>query len=445
MKSDVKIIGVACLGVTIIAVLYVFLWERTRKRITNEAGSLQPKSVLGLQFSGRYIKNNVRLRFDPRKHPHFSSDSRDYYYNTYKTLLFPKEQDPFSTDRRLIANLKAGRDLSRTLGEIGRLEVAEALPFLIDLLGRSEDPSVLRTAAKLLAQFGNGAGVDFLIREYNNETLAPKKLLFDIITRYQLREYIPKMREILADEQKKGGSHGYYAARILAYFGDPFVVNYYLSELERIDRNFDDEDLGLLGNVNDSKLVAPLMKQFEISDRNRVKTAAAHALARQGMHEYEEFVIERALMGLTIPDLRADERAFQVWVNEHDGEDGSGIAKAVSCLSGLKSEGAARALESLAKERARYAQRAVAGLAKMATRSSRDALLRLAEMENGRESTDGVYLGNYLARALSLFRDSESEEAAISLFDMDKSKNLTFFLAESKGYDGLFTEKIKRW
>lgn len=140
-----------------------------------------------------------------------------------------------------------------------------------------------------------------------------------------------------------------------------------------------------------------------------------------------------------MPNAKKNPDQFQLWSSKNAGENGTGVSHAVSYLTEIGTAESVVALEAIAGSENIYSTKAIVGLAKMGTRASRDALLRLTE------EVRGTPRQNYLAKALSLYADDESTNAASSLFDWEKGKNLSLFLAETKGSAGLFDERIKRW
>lgn len=386
----------------------------------------------------------VRLRFDPSKHPFSSQEAADFYYSEYKKLLFPDVTDPSSWVDPILKDLAAKKNLNLTLGQVGRLEVVEAVPLLLDLLKFSEDSNIKRTAAELLTQFGRAEGIGYFLENYGNKEMMLHQALFDSITFYDQKNYLPQIKVILNREAQKVQWHGLSLARIVAHFRDQSALEYYLPRLNK-HINFDDKDLALLGNIKDDRLVEPLKRQFDQSTKTWAKVAAAYALAKQVGGEYEDFVVDKALASLEMPNARKEPEKYQEWRQKNGGNSGTGVSQAVSYLPELGTEKAVAALEQISEARNNYSKNAIIGLAKIETRESRDALVRLGQQELVRESSEGIYLGNYLAKALSLYDDSEANALASSLFKWEKGKNLSFFLAETKGSAGLFDERIKRW
>lgn len=408
----------------------------------NERTTGKQSSVSGENFEikngGKLLPGEVRLRFNPSKHPFSSKDAAATYYATYKNLLFPDASNPRLRDEDVLADLKNGKNLQLALGQVGELEIVEAVPYLLKFLKESKDPSIQRTSAKLLAQFGRSEGFDFLLENYGSIQLSSDQLLFEAVTFYKRKEYLPKIREMLAQEMEKGAWHGRSLAKILAFFGDDAALDFYLPKLMN-KPNFDDVDMALLANIQSEKLVAPLIKQYEESSKSWAKLAAAYALVKQGKIECQAEIIDTALLAISMPNAKEIPGHFQSWSSQNGGENGTGISDAMDYLPEIKTGESVRALEEIAAAETVYSKKAIVGLAKMGTRESRDALLRLSEKVRGTSRQ------NYLAKALALYADVESTAAASSLFDCEKGKNLSFFLAETKGSAGLFDERIKRW
>lgn len=411
--------------------------------VDNRGPSLTP--VAKEQKKGKALQSGeVRLRFDLSKHPFSSQKAADFYYSEYKKLLFPDMPDPSSWIDPILKDLAEKKNLNLTLGQVGRLEVVEAVPLLLDLLKSSENSDIKRISAELLTQFGRKEGIDYFLENYGNKEMMLHQALFDAITFYDRKKYLPQIDRMLNKESQKGQWHGLSLARIIAHFRNESSLDYYLPRLNK-HINFDDKDLALLGNIKDDRLVAPLKRQFDQSTKTWAKVAAAYALAKQVGGEYEDFVVDKALASLEMPNARKEPEKYQEWRQKNGGNSGTGVSQAVSYLPELGTEKAVAALEQISEARNNYSKNAIIGLAKIETRESRDALVRLGQQELVRESSEGIYLGNYLAKALSLYDDSEANALASSLFKWEKGKNLSFFLAETKGSAGLFDERIKRW
>lgn len=384
------------------------------------------------------LPGEVRLRFNPSKHPFSSVDAAEAYYAKYRSLLFPDAADSRLRDAEVLASLRSGKNLHLAIGQVGELEIVDAVPYLLKFLSKSEDPSIQRLSARLLAQFGKPEGYEFFLENYGSSKLSPNQLLFEIVTFYGREEYVPRIREMLTQEMEKGAWHGRSLARILAFFGDDAALDFYLPKLKG-KPDFDDVDMALIANIQSEELVAPLTRQHQESRQTGAKLAAAYALTKQGELEYQDEIIDTALLGINMPNAREHPVQFQSWSVQNGGENGSGISGAMGYLPEIKTVESVRALEEIAATENAYSIEAIIGLAKMETRESRDALLRLTE------EVRGTSRQNYLAKALALYADEEAAAAASSLFDSEKVKNLSFFLAETKGSAGLFDERIKRW
>lgn len=418
--------------------------KENNQKITINDRAESPKPVVQIKEKQNLKPGEVRLRFDPSKHPFSSKEAADFYYSEYKKLLFPDVSAPSSWFGQILEDVEDGNNLHLALGLVEERELIEATPLLLGLLKNSNDVNIKRKSAKILTQFGKDEGIKFLLNNYDDNDLAPQKLLHDLITQYGLANHLPEIKNLLTKEQTKGGAYGYYPARILAHFGDVNSLDYYLPNLEK-KINFDDKDLVLLGNIKDKRLIEPLQRQFDQSTKAWAKVAAAYALSKQIGGEYENFVVDKALASLEMPNARKEPEKYQEWRQKNGGNSGTGVSQAVSYLPKLGTEKAVSALEKISEARNNYSKNAIIGLAKIGTRASRDALVRLAQKEQARESSEGIYLGSYLAKGLSLYNDPEANALASSLFKWEKGKNLSFFLAETKGSKGLFDERIKRW
>lgn len=411
--------------------------ESGNERTTAKRPSVSGENV-EIKKGEKLLPGEVRLRFNPSKHPFSSADAAEVYYAKYKNLLFPDATNPRLRDEDVLADLKSGKNLQLALGQVGELEIVEAVPYLLNFLNESKDPSIQRKSARLLAQFGRSEGFDFLLEKYGSSELSSNQLLFEVVTFYKKKEYLPEIREMLTQEMEKGAWHGRSLAKILAFFGDDAALDFYLPKLKS-KPNFDDVDMALLANIKNEKLVRPLIKQYEESSKSWAKLAAAYALTKQGKLEYQTEIIDTALLGISMPNAKKNPDQFQSWVSQNGGENGTGISDAMGYLPEINTVESVEALEAIAAAETVYSKKAIVGLAKMGTRESRDALLRLTE------EIRGTSRQNYLAKALALYADEESTDAASSLFDWEKGENLSFFLAETKGSAGLFDERIKRW
>ena len=447
-----KYVLIGCFLVVLLLVILVLtkvsnqVQEKSFKETSNgiqtnmeeEIESMVLESEFKITEGSELLPGEVVLRFNPKKHPFSSQVSADAYYYTYRKLISSNSLGNHLVYDEVLNNLKNERDLESSLGQVGLLEMVEAVPHLVRFLNNTYSPRIQRKSARLLAQFGQSDGFEFLIDNYNSENLSVNQVLFETLTFYEQVEYVPRIREMLKQEMQKGEWYGRSLARILAYFGDESALEFYLPKLtNEIDIGI--TDIELLANIKSKSLAELLNHLYTNADNSLINLAAAFALTKQGEFEYQEKIVDTALLALSMPNPRHSPDDFQKWSSKHGGENGSGISAATRYLAQIPTLDSVGTLEVIASSGTAYSRAAIIGLAEMGTRESRDALIRLVN------EIRGISLQNYLANALVLYSDKEATAAALNLFDWEKGKYLSFFLAETKGSNGLFRERIKRW
>ena len=129
---------------SLLFVVVVFVLEGRGERALGGNGALAGLGVKaegasgGVGLGGALLSGEVRLRFAPSQHPFSSEEAASRYYARYRELLFPDLSNPGLVDVEVLAKLTKGEDLHLALGQVGDLEVVDAVPKLIDLLSSSD-------------------------------------------------------------------------------------------------------------------------------------------------------------------------------------------------------------------------------------------------------------------------------------------------------------------
>jgi len=390
---------------------------------------------------------NLLHRHDTSRDPKASLEAARDYYARREAMIRTFHGDG-QIDKPL-ARVKSGQgtvsELLTALGAIRRHETVEALPFVANLLTHNES-AVRRVAAKTLCWFGDKRGFDFVMSKMEGPDSEQWWGIFEEdFASQNPTEYLPRIKALLTS---KAGSRVdvYVAAQVLAQLGDADSARYLLPVIER-EPHMSVDTILKLTNVRDPSVTALMQKLSKDGSTNDVKLAADVVLASQGDVVAQQRLLEAAKRAIGLPQPEnADGTDKPGLKPKFIGEatpawDGNAVFALEHGMEFVDPAQAVPVLRDIAiqADNVRFSRTAIELLAKIGDEAARNALWEVARSVQAKKRTFEDTLFTTTGRALMLFGDPTSASLATTMFSGDKhGMEVSQFLAESRGWDGLF-------
>lgn len=344
-----------------------------------------------------------------------------------------------------LKGLRSGKDLMRWLGRVQTHEIIEALPLVAALLNHT-DSNVQQVAAKVLCAFGDKRGLDFVMSKIEGPDSANWWGVFQKdFASQNPTEYLPRIKALLTS---KAGSRVdvYVAAQVLAQLGDADSARYLLPVIER-EPHMSVDTILKLANVRDPSVTTLMQKLSNEGSTNDVKHAADVVLANQGDVAAQQRLLEAAkrVTGLPQPQNAdgTDKPGMKpaVFGEATPAWDGNAVFALEHGMEVVDPAQAVPVLRDIAiqADNVRFSRTAIELLAKIGDEAARNALWEVARSVQAKRRTFEDTLFTTTGKALMLFGDPTSASLATTMFSGDKhGMEVSQFLAESRGWDGLF-------
>lgn len=391
-------------------------------------------------------------RYDPARDPHSSTEAARSYYEQ-REKMFREYHGDGRIDRPL-AVVKSGEgtvsEIVTALGAIRRHETITALPYVAKLLDHS-DKSVQRVAAEVLCFFGDRRGFDFIFDQRKKEggfsnwhSLLEKVLVENGQTAYN--DELVKMMRGIGSSSMEQRVESYALAKLLARLGDASGLNIIAEIFQKYPPESPDSVIALEG------LSTPQAREIAADlalngGNDGVKQAAVIVLAKLGDESAQRQILEAARRVTGLPQPENADGTYKPGLKPKViGEvtpawDGNAVFALEHGMEVVDPAQAVPVLRDIAiqADNVRFSRTAIELLAKIGDEAARTALWDVARSVQAKRRTFEDTLFTTTGKALMLFGDPTSASLATTMFSGDKhGMEVSQFLAESRGWDGLF-------
>jgi HEAT repeat protein len=395
------------------------------------------------------------LKYDPLKDPRFGGIAADNYYKRRDSMIREVHGDG-QIDKPL-AVLKSGNgsrsELVSALGSVTRHETMSSLPFVVNLLNHT-DLSVRRVAAKTLCWFGDKRGFNFLLEQCKKPGGAEWDQVFKtMILTYKPAGYEDEIKELMKarnGEERSQQIEVYEFAKVLAALGDPASLDVLLPNWEKYPP--EDEVVILALRLVDDPRVMELARSLVQNGVNaKMKQTAGMVMAARGDQAAQAQIIQTADRVIGLPHPQKSDGSYkpelkQQFIGEPSPTwDAEAVYALEEGMSFVPPEQAVPLLKKIANSalNVRFSEMAIRLLAKIGSEAAREALWETAQTVQlkARPFEDTIFTAT--GKALALFADDKSLDAAKGLFGADTNGfTAAQFIAETKGWDGLFNQSL---
>ena len=395
------------------------------------------------------------LKYDPLKDPRSGGVAADEYYSRRDQMIREVHGDG-QIDKPL-AVLKSGKgsvsDLLNALGRVKNHEMIQATPYVVNLLNHPEK-LVKMDAAEILCWFGDKRGFDFLLAQCQKTDFEEWDQAFKrMILTYKPAGYEGAIKELM--KARGGGETSqriavYEWAKVLAALGDSASLDVLLPNWEV--RPPEDEVVILaLRLVDDPRVIELAKKLVQNGVNTKMKQTAGMVLAARGDQAAQTQIIQTAERVIGLPHPQNADGSYKPELKpQFIGEptaawDAEAVYALEEGMPFVPPEQAVPLLKKIAISAAnvKFSEMAIRKLAKIGNETARDALWETAETLQLQKRPFEDTIFNAAGKALALFSDERSTEMSKSLFGADTNGfTAAQFIAESKGWDGLFGQAL---
>jgi HEAT repeat protein len=440
--TNKRIILVATL--LIVLALISLIWQGTEAKLGTPR---PPDTELPHRPQSTDVASVAVLRFKPQMHPAYSKEAANAYYARRESLIRGFHGN--AQIDKVMENLKSGRDSIRWIGKAQRQEMIQALPLIAEMLNH-QDEGVRRVAAQALCWFGDKRGFDFVMSQMEGSDSQTWWSIFDKdFGEQNPSEYVPRMKALLMRKADVPVEQ-FVIAKVLAKLGDADSLKYLLPVIER-EPHMSIETILRLANVRDPSVTSLMQKLSSEGSTNNVKHAADVVLASQGDTSAQQRLIEVAKRVTGLPQPRnVDGTGRPGMIPKFIGEatpawDGNAVFALEHGMLVVDPAQAVPVLRDIAvrADNVRFSQMAIEHLAKIGNEAARAALWEVARSVEMRKRPFEETLFTITGKALTLFNDDTSASLATTMFSGDHhGMEVSRFLAETRGWDGLFKLKL---
>lgn len=445
-KKNVSIIA----GGTSCALLLVFLALRNPPPISPSGPQSSAKTTLAELPTSK--EQGSFHRYAPARDPKSSTEAARFYYEQ-REKMFREYYGDGRIDRPLTV-VKSGQgtvsEIVTALGAIRRHETISALPYVVKLLDHS-DKSVQRVAAEVLCFFGDCRGFDFIFDQRKKEggfgnwhSLLEKVLVDNGQAAYN--DELVKMMRGMDSSSMEQRVESYELAKLLARLGDASGLNIIAEIFQKYPPESPDSVIALEGlSAPQARKLAADLALNGVNDG--VKQAAVIVLAKLGDESARQQILEAARRVAGLPQPENADGAYKPGLKpEVIGEvtpawDGNAVFALEHGMEFVDPAQAVPVLRDIAiqADNVRFSRKAIELLAKIGDEAARTALWDVARSVQAKRRIFEDTLFTTTGKALMLFGDPTSASLATTMFSGDKhGMEVSQFLAESRGWDGLF-------
>ena len=395
------------------------------------------------------------LKYDPLKDPRSGGVAADEYYSRRDQMIREVHGDgQIDKPLSILKTAEGSRsELVSALGSVTRHETVDALPYVVNLLTHNYI-SVRRVAAQTLCWFGDKRGFDFLLEQCKKPDAAEWDQVFKtVILSYKPAGYEGAIKDLMKmrrGEETAQQIDVYEYAKVLAALGDSASLDVLLPNWAR--RPPEDEVAILALRLVDDPRVMELARSLVQNGVNpKMKQTAGMVLAARGDQAAQTQIIQTAERVISLPHPQNADGSYKPELKpQFIGEptaawDAEAVYALEEGMPFVPPEQAVPLLKKIAISAAnvKFSEMAIRKLAKIGTEAARNALWETAQTLQlmARPFEDTIF--NAAGKALALFSDERSTEMAKSLFGADTNGFAAAqFIAESKGWDGLFGQAL---
>jgi hypothetical protein len=393
------------------------------------------------------VEGSSVLRYKPQRHPNYSKQAAEAYYERRESLI-----RSFYGSRQVngvVKKLKSDQDLIMWIGVAQRQETIQAVPLIAELLNH-QDESVRRVAAQALIWFGDRRGFDFVMSQMEGPDSTKWWGIFaKDFADATPTEYLPRLKALFASKSDNE-VEAYVIAKVLAQMGDADSAKYVVPVIERHPHRSVDTILKLT-NVREPSVTVLMQKLSKEGSPDKVKHAADIVLGKQGDLAAQQRLIEAAKRVIALPQSEnADGSEKPGLKPKFIGEvtpawDVDAVFALEHGMEVVAPEQAVPVLRDIAirADNVYFSRTAVELLAKIGNDAARNALWDVARSAKERKRTFEDTIFTNIGKALMLFDDETSASLATIMFSGDThGMETSQFLAETRGWDGLFKLKM---
>ncbi|MFN7562566.1 MAG: hypothetical protein ACK5TH_12355 [Prosthecobacter sp.] len=387
------------------------------------------------------------LRYKPQRNPNYSKEAAEAYYERRHSLI--RGFHGGGQIDRVMSNLKSGTNLLRWMSMAQQREMIQAVPLFVELLNH-QDESVRRVATEILIWFGDKRGFDFVMSQMEGPDSTKWWSIFDKdFASATPTEYLPRLKALFASKSDNK-VEAYVIAKVLAQMGDADAARHVLPVVER-DPHKSVNTILKLANVHDSSVTASMQKLSKEGSPDKVKHAADIVLGKQGDTAAQQRLIQAAKKVISLPQSQnADGTDIPGLKPKFIGEvtpswDINAVFALEHGMEVVAPEQAVPVLRDIAihADNVYFSRTAVELLAKIGNEAARNALWDVARSAKERKRTFEDTIFTNIGKALILFDDETSASLATIMFSGDThGMETSQFLAETRGWDGLFKLEI---
>ncbi len=435
--------------------LLLCTWALQNKDATSPSMSQQADPPVRAGATSTKGKNSIH-RYDATRDPKSSPEAaKDYYEQREK-----KFRDYRGDERidRPLAIVRSGRgtlsELLNALNAVRRHDTIRALPDVVRLLDHSE-AGVRRVATEVLCFFGDRRGFEYILAQRKGEdgfsqwhTLLDQVLVENGQTAYN-DELLKMMRE-------RGGSTMEQRievdalAKLLAKLGDPSGLNIIAEMFQKYPPETADTVLVLAGI--DVPQTREMAANLALNGKNdQVKQAGLIVLAKFGDKAAQQQIAEAAKRLTSLPQPQNADGSFKPGLQPRSiGEatpawEGDAVLALEQGMRVIDPALAVPVLQQIAihADNVRFSRTAVEILAEIGNEQARETLWNTAQAIQKKQRPFEETIFTITGKALLLFNDETSTSLAATMFGGDRyGRDVCQFIAETRGWDGLFRLKL---